>query len=90
MGARSLRLADAPRASASLLCGLQLNAVREACKDVTPIGAAKAEAEEDGAPKTRPPRSECPRPRAVAPRLHRAARAVLPPRHTRGASLSAR
>jgi hypothetical protein len=85
-----LRLADAPRVSALLLRPLQLNAVREACKDVTPFGAAKAEADEDGAPKARPPRSVCPRPRAVALRLHRAARDVLLPRHTRGASLSAR
>ena len=47
------RRADAPRAASRRRTGVQLGAVREASKDVPPIGTRKAEGAADGAP--RPP-----------------------------------
>ena len=47
------RRADAPRAASRRRAGVQLSAVREASKDVPPIGTRKAEGAADGAP--RPP-----------------------------------
>jgi len=70
---RTRRRAYAPRAASRHRAGAQLNAVREASKDVAPIGTRKAgEGEEDGA---RWPPCRAGRGCAAAPRVASASRA---------------